>query len=673
MGLLKRLFSMGSKKNKKERPPIIHNVPVPELPWAGLPTASSSNLPNNDEEHEAAVGRLLRSSSARFTESSDLNYATLPPLPHPINHVIQTPGSSAVSLASTTISQRGTYNVTVHKRRRHTSTEIPPVPTNNGSPSKKSNTNAKRSSLLAEDSRVLRLRSDPSVASLLELYDEHGKVAANAFSNDSPARNAEPPKDGRAQVRRNGSTLRQLLGVSTGMCSRDENESGSAEGDISWAERFLAETDAASSTSSIAIKTPTTPHYYTQPLKPEASFITDGDISISTIDNPAISSMEVEVSTISDISMQVHEFSKVDHTGPYMNTNPSTPQRASQVFEFLTRKRSTTAANLDRTLPELPSCFSSPSDDHGSNLNFHFNDPPPFTFAPTRMSAMPTSFHDNTPRPSRTRPQSSVLEHSPSILDKRESQYLRSAFSDDSHETHYASGIHVHQDPQDTIQNTNTQETKANDIKVIMNGPTKVIVTAPTPSAHGDLPSRLPRGPRALPKKSSSGSVKRRRSALVEVSNSSSSASVSDPFAAPAPRRRPQTNRRSSQTSVNSQTRGSYDECYPSRIRQPEVVSPSMGQHKENQLGLSVKSELPSTPLRSNTTGSRSLLRTVVQQAMFHPPLSTTTTPSPASSSEMSPVGRQIMMDVRQQRMHAREVERERVSKRARSDRAQRV
>jgi hypothetical protein len=73
MGLLKRLFSLGSKKSKKQRPPIVHNTPIPEQPWSEVRTA-------DDEEHEAAVSRLLRSSSARFTENPELNYATLPPL-----------------------------------------------------------------------------------------------------------------------------------------------------------------------------------------------------------------------------------------------------------------------------------------------------------------------------------------------------------------------------------------------------------------------------------------------------------------------------------------------------------------------------------------------------------------------------------------------------------------
>ena len=123
------------------------------------------------------------------------------------------------------MSQRGTYNVTVHRRRRHASTEFPDANRD------LDDQTAKGSSLHpVEDSRVLRLRSDPSVASLLELYDEHGRLSNDAFSNDEPS----PPKVGRAQVRRNGSTLRQLLGASS---VKDGAEN--SEGDISWAERFL--------------------------------------------------------------------------------------------------------------------------------------------------------------------------------------------------------------------------------------------------------------------------------------------------------------------------------------------------------------------------------------------------------------------------------------------------
>jgi len=69
MGFLKRLFALGTKKNKKRAP----NVQV-------IPHPDESTMPTNDEEHEAAVGKLLRSTSARFIEDSELNYATLPPI-----------------------------------------------------------------------------------------------------------------------------------------------------------------------------------------------------------------------------------------------------------------------------------------------------------------------------------------------------------------------------------------------------------------------------------------------------------------------------------------------------------------------------------------------------------------------------------------------------------------
>lgn len=73
MNLLKRLFSLGGKKNKKKRAQIVHNVPLPEHDLSGLQA-------NDDLEHEAAVGRLLRSSSARYVETPEPDYATLSPL-----------------------------------------------------------------------------------------------------------------------------------------------------------------------------------------------------------------------------------------------------------------------------------------------------------------------------------------------------------------------------------------------------------------------------------------------------------------------------------------------------------------------------------------------------------------------------------------------------------------
>ncbi|KIM44646.1 hypothetical protein M413DRAFT_66915 [Hebeloma cylindrosporum] len=642
MGLFKRLFSLGSKKSKKQRPAIVHNTPIPEQPWSEVRAV-------DDEEHEAAISRLLRSSSARFVETAELNYATLPPLPHPINKVIHTPASSTISLASTSLNQRGTYNVTVHKRKRHASTEFP-YANRDLNYSEENPAKQQRNSLLpTEDSRVLRLRSDPSVASLIDLYDEHGKLSANVFSNSPPS----PPREGRAQVRRNGSTLRQLLGAPSSLNSRNANNSGSVEGDISWAERFLAETETASSSSSLDLWTPKTPQSY-EALKPDISFA-EGDISTSTFDNPAISSMEVELSAITNLSdIDMDDPRKVN--SPYQNNDPSTPQRASQVFGFLTRSKQSKAPEpegLDRSLPELPSCFSSPSDENGTHAA---SEGPVFNAAPMIFSVTPEPMTDATPKHSRSQSKNDYLPN-----EGEEFPRLRSAFSDDSHHSLTTRPAHYFTGDSKTIATpgADEQETKQNEIKVIMNGPTRVIVTAPTPSTNREGAVGFPpRGPRAPPRKSSSGSVKRRRSALVELSNSSSNPyPISDPFTAIPPKRRSRAHRRSpSQTSVASSTHGE-----PPKNLKADVTPPSGGQRKENQLGLSVRNELPSTPLRSNTTGSRSLLRSVVEHAMFRPAVGMT--PSPASSSEMSPVGRQIMMDVRHQRMKAREADRERTGK----------
>jgi len=67
MGFLKRLLSLGGKKQKKQTRLTAHNT-------------SLSLGPLDEAEHEAAVGRLLRSSSRRFIENAQVNYADLPPL-----------------------------------------------------------------------------------------------------------------------------------------------------------------------------------------------------------------------------------------------------------------------------------------------------------------------------------------------------------------------------------------------------------------------------------------------------------------------------------------------------------------------------------------------------------------------------------------------------------------
>ena len=70
MGFLKRLFSIGSKRRKGRRPLI---DPIPN-------NGPALGRIQEDDEQEAAVSRLLRSSSARFAVVSEVDYATLPPM-----------------------------------------------------------------------------------------------------------------------------------------------------------------------------------------------------------------------------------------------------------------------------------------------------------------------------------------------------------------------------------------------------------------------------------------------------------------------------------------------------------------------------------------------------------------------------------------------------------------
>lgn len=70
------------------------------------------------------------------------------------------------------------------------------------------------------------------------MYDNKGHIKSNAFSNTPP--NTTPVQEiGREQKKRNGSTLRELLGEPELPRTLHRRNSSTFEGDISWAERFL--------------------------------------------------------------------------------------------------------------------------------------------------------------------------------------------------------------------------------------------------------------------------------------------------------------------------------------------------------------------------------------------------------------------------------------------------
>ena len=143
---------------------------------------------------------------------------------------------------SASVQTRRTYTVTIRDRKVEALTEFPnanpPLDTPTRPPHYQDDRSNEMSTLQPvtpkDQNRLRMLRRDPSVASLLDMYDNKGRLDSSAFSNTPSAGEKEHPKEGRPQLKRGGSTLRQLLGnpESTG-CT------GSAEGDISWAEGFL--------------------------------------------------------------------------------------------------------------------------------------------------------------------------------------------------------------------------------------------------------------------------------------------------------------------------------------------------------------------------------------------------------------------------------------------------
>lgn len=88
-----------------------------------------------------------------------------------------------------------------------------------------------------DNTRAIRLRQDPSVVSLLNMYDDKGHIKSDAFTNSPQTPTPLQEIQGRDQKKCGGSTLRQLLGdpESTGPF----RSSNMLEGDISWADRFL--------------------------------------------------------------------------------------------------------------------------------------------------------------------------------------------------------------------------------------------------------------------------------------------------------------------------------------------------------------------------------------------------------------------------------------------------
>ncbi|KAF9493989.1 hypothetical protein BDN71DRAFT_1432072 [Pleurotus eryngii] len=201
------------------------------------------------------------------------------------------------------------------------------------------------------------------------------------------------------------------------------------------------------------------------------SFATDHDLSITTLDGPGISLLKVELSSTTDHSFPLDEHLQIV-------PDPVTPQCALQIFCFLTNKRYDHDTN-ERLLPKPPSAFSSPSDE-GCNpkiTKLHFSEDTSFdadSIAPlTDLHNIPSNMdtHSSFIYVSTSTQQSAFIPHTPS---KRSSASIPPS--------HIPV---VNEQENQEAHGDNTQlgmkATLFNKVKVIMNGPSKVIVTAPTP------------------------------------------------------------------------------------------------------------------------------------------------------------------------------------------------
>jgi len=382
--------------------------------------------------------------------------------------------------------------------------------------------------------------------------------------------------------------------------------------------------------------------YMTLPKARDLTFSSESSTSIPN--DPAITSMEAEFGDTS--------------SARDTNTDLTTPQRASQIFSFITKRNPVKHERVPSLIP-----FS-------SSLERSYDAPC------SRFSTDESSFDGRTSRQSRS---SLATSQESSITPMQRIPKLRTV-----------PDFSVAEDDDDTLEYPQRK------VRVLMTGPTKIMVTEPTPNGQSEqVMSRIPI--RGLPHNPYKRKVPHtRRTPMLTltqrtniVNNSASRGSVrlrGNPTG--IPRHRP-SRRSACRVSIASSTMSSFQAeadalavataCALDQLARdracPQVRSPTRtprGGDKENQSSsgaLFAKVNLPSTPLRSHTIGKGPLSRKVVTPSLFQRPgtsgvlensLANMSGGGGNSSSELSPLGKQMMLDARQQRMRVKEWDKER-------------
>jgi hypothetical protein len=366
----------------------------------------------------------------------------------------------------------------------------------------------------------------------------------------------------------------------------------------------------------------------------------------TTINNsdlyPGISSLEVELSN-EDLSSP----KKLNQRSPYQNDSPVTPQRASQVFGFLTAKKSQSRCQtqFDSEGPPfaLPDPLQPPASrfsSYSSSAGSHESDIP--------LSDDTHTSHDVKPRSHKAESTIRFGYNQASSRWPSESNWLEPPHNKTRNQRNSSTSSYnvMHQGPsvqQTTITLGSEPQSNRNLGSPRPLPPTPYSLAKPTSLSHQQQPpSSSPHETRRSEEQTRNSNIATASSPNFPISNDL------DVFTA-LPSRLSHRHTPSHSTITITHASGNQEEPVPYVM--PAVMKPTHRKElkerypvhdKENESEGAVfhKAQyLPKTPIRPHSA--------------FRAPVDST--PSPASSSDLSPVAQQLMADLRTQRMHARE------------------
>ena len=331
-------------------------------------------------------------------------------------------------------------------------------------------------------------------------------------------------------------------------------------------------------------------------------------------------------------------------TSPYQHENPMTPQRASQVFDFLTERRQLRnllenpqdASKLPAPFPN--SAFDSPSKSRFSDNSTQIYDPQ--DLEQSCPNTVPSDAHTNSPHRTvsvkRSQPSSRTCSRSSSFASTNEAIDISCLRNLESEVL------------QPDLTSQNWQDLEDADVPVVPSWDAGTEDATEPPMEHrpSDRAKTRLRGPRPSQRrpepKEDEYPKRATRNPLVSNPHQPNYRGSKDPFT-PMPSRRSRAHRRTASTSTLSLANDSdNDEKCPAISIPPARAGEKWARKDvEKENGADADSRFV-TPARNH------LWTRVIAP------------PSPASSSELSPTGRQLMTNLREQRMRGREAEKQR-------------